>query len=176
MITNHHSIAITQREECKGTMLSPLPKQHRVLPSRARGTSPVSLCLLTPNSQASPKRIFSSVPPACHHSWSNSSGIRNSLRVLRPLLLCKKVTGRACARRLQEVHVQMQMVPLHNIAVMLYAQHRSGIHGITHITDFANGCCCRHVMLQSCNLPSKHRRTQEQLVCYIPPVLRGQSC
>ena len=40
------------------------PKQQRVLPSLAKGSSPVSLCLVSPSSQASPNRIFSSVPPA----------------------------------------------------------------------------------------------------------------
>lgn len=45
------------------TAIAVLPKQQRELPSRAAGTSPVSLCLVSPTSQASPNRIFSSVLP-----------------------------------------------------------------------------------------------------------------
>jgi hypothetical protein len=62
------------------------------------------------------------------------------------------------------MHVQMQVVYLQDTAPMLYAQHRSCIHGITQMSDGADGCCCRHVMLQPCNVLSKRHHTQVQLV------------
>ena len=133
-------------------MFSPLPKQHRVLPSRAKGTSPVSLCLLTPNSQASPKRIFSSVPPICHSFMQQQQWQKQQPESIQVVFVAVQEAYRNCmCKKGTGTHVQMQVVPLQNMARMLYAQHRSCVHGITQRAADASGCCCRHAMLQPSN-------------------------
>ena len=80
-------------------MIGNPPKQQRVLPSLAEGTSPINLCLVNPNSQASPNKIFSSVLPAYHITCQFVWGVfcRSSNPHSKPLSAMKGRYIHVCA-------------------------------------------------------------------------------